>query len=77
MSYGYTLKLVSLNRAANKNSLGVKLGKLCIQYDIPVAYVSSSLGVSRQTVYNWFTGESEPNEKTKESIEKLITKIKR
>lgn len=77
MSYGYTVKLVTLNKSADKESLGVKLGRECIKYNVPVSHVADSLGVSRQTVYNWFTGESLPNEQTRKNIEKFINKIQR
>jgi predicted transcriptional regulator len=45
---------------------------VCIDYDVPVAEVSSQLGVSRQTVYNWFTGVHEPNQELTELIEEII-----
>ena len=77
MSYGYTVKLVTLNKSADKESLGVKLGRECIKYNVPVSHVADRLGVSRQTVYNWFTGESLPNEQTRKDIEKFINKIQR
>ena len=77
MSYGYTVKLVTLNKSADKESLGVKLGRECIKYNVPVSHVAECLGVSRQTVYNWFTGASLPNEQTRKNIEKFINKIQR
>ena len=60
MSYGYNARLVAQNRQADKSLLGVQLGRLCIRHDIPVSSVSEYLGVSRQTIYNWFRGESTP-----------------
>jgi len=38
----------------------VRLGRLCIKKDVPAAVVANRLGVSRQTVYNWFRGTSNP-----------------
>jgi|TARA_Y100001954_G_C15827415_1_gene612991 transcriptional regulator with XRE-family HTH domain len=72
MSYGYTTRLVSLNKQANRSSLGVKLGKVCIKQEIPVAEVASQLGVSRQTVYNWFIGTHEPHPDLNATIEELL-----
>lgn len=35
-------------------TLGNVLGRWAIHHDIPVTFISKALGVSRQTVYNWF-----------------------
>jgi len=77
MSYGYTLNLVSLNKSANARSLGVKLGRTCIKYGVPVADVAERLGVSRQTIYHWFSGKTKPTEQMANKIEKLITQLER
>lgn len=77
MSYGYTLNLVLLNKSANARSLGVKLGRICIKYGVPVTEAAERLGVSRQAVYNWFSGEAIPNAKTSLKIKKLISEIER
>lgn len=37
-------------------SLGNQLGRWAVYHDFPVTKISRVLGVSRQTVYNWFTG---------------------
>lgn len=37
-------------------SLGNQLGRWAVYHDFPVTKISTALGVSRQTVYNWFTG---------------------
>ena len=76
MSYGYTTRLNSLNKQADRTSLGVKLGRVCIKHDIPVSDVASQLGVSRQTVYNWFMGTHEPHSDLTSAIEKYIAKFK-
>ncbi len=75
MSYGYTLKLASLNKKASVRSLGVKLGRVCIKHNMPVITVASRLGVSRQTIYCWFSGKSTPNENATKKIKKLILKL--
>jgi len=72
MSYGYTTRISSLNKEADQSLLGVRLGRVCIDYDVPVTEVASQLGVSRQTVYNWFTGVHEPNQELTELIEEII-----
>jgi len=75
MSYGHSLKLIELNKASDKELLGVYLGAVCIKNDVPVAEVAQKLKVSRQAVYNWFTGVSNPNVQTAIKIEKLIDKL--
>ena len=60
MSYGYTARLIVLNKEASISSLGVRLGRICIKHDVPVSTVATAMGVSRQTVYNWFTGGVRP-----------------
>ena len=77
MSYGYTLNLVSLNKSASARSLGVKLGRICIKQGVPVAEVAESLGVSRQSVYYWFSGKTNPSVHTVARIEKFIIRLER
>lgn len=60
MSSGYSLRVQDANAKASKHKLGVRLGRLCIAQDIPVAVVAKCTGVTRQTVYNWFCGTSIP-----------------
>lgn len=61
MSYGYSQRIVEANKSASKTLLGVALGRMCIKLDVPVAEVAATIGVSRETVYNWFTGETYPH----------------
>jgi predicted transcriptional regulator len=74
MSYGYSQSLVQANKSANAKSLGVALGRLCIQSNVSVAEVADMFGVSRMTVYNWFRGVSAPRSKLAERIKAFITK---
>lgn len=50
----YSQKVIDAVQASPK-SLGNQIGRWAIHYDLPVATISTALGVSRQTVYNWFT----------------------
>jgi len=61
MAQGYSLRLVEQNRKADGRELGVRLGRVCIEHNVPVAVVAQRFGVTRQTVYNWFRGSSTPN----------------
>jgi hypothetical protein len=62
MSYGYSLGLIERNSRASEKKLGVQLGRVCINHNVPVSVVASRFGVTRQTVYNWFGGISSPAE---------------
>ena len=75
MSYGYSTRLIESNKAANPKLLGVRLGRACIRLRMPVAHVASTLGVSRQTIYNWFTGTSKPQNTVVDSVERLLASL--
>ena len=42
--------------AKTPKSLGNQLGRWAVYHDFPVTKIAKALGVTRQTVYNWFTG---------------------
>jgi DNA-binding XRE family transcriptional regulator len=65
-----------LNQQAEQNRLGVKLGKKCIKLGIPVADVAGRVGVSRQTVYNWFIGAYDPKPELATVITQLLRNLK-
>ena len=64
MSVGYSRKLIHMNDEASDALIGVRLGRVCINNDVPVIDVANRLGVSRQTVYNWFCGAKSPQDQT-------------
>jgi len=74
MSYGYSNRLIELNKEADDRLLGVQLGRVCIQRDVPVSDVAVHLGVTRQTVYNWFCGANAPRAKLKQ-IQQIISSL--
>jgi DNA-binding transcriptional regulator YiaG len=76
MSVGYSLRIVELNRSADEELLGVALGRVCIRNNMPVSVLAARLGVSRQTVYNWFVGTSKPSSITKSKIEALLATLR-
>lgn len=75
MSYGYSSRLIKCNKASSGRKLGVKLGRACIAADISVSAVARRLGVSRQTVYNWFAGVSEPSPTNIATVQALIKNV--
>lgn len=38
----------------------VALGRFCVTHNIPVKLIAGRVGVTRTTVYSWFTGERQP-----------------
>lgn len=75
MNYGYSQGLVQANKKASARSLGVALGRLCIKHQISVQTVAKRFGVSRTTVYNWFTGVTDPHDDFAEQIRRYIKSI--
>jgi DNA-binding XRE family transcriptional regulator len=76
MNNRYSLSIMLLNQQAEQNRLGVKLGKKCIKLGIPVADVAGRVGVSRQTVYNWFIGAYDPKPELATVITQLLRNLK-
>jgi len=62
-SYSYEF-LVGL-KDADPTRLGVRLGRLCVEANLPAAYVAKAVGVSRMTIYSWFRGQGIREEKRK------------
>lgn len=71
---GYSQRVVEANELADINSLGVLLGRFCISRDIPVVDISEYFGVSKMTVYNWFTGKSVPRKVQEGPIKDVLSK---
>lgn len=69
---GYATKIVAANKAANQASPGVKLGQYCISREIPVHDVAEFFGVSRMTIYKWFSGVWIPRKKHVDEIEQIL-----
>jgi predicted transcriptional regulator len=61
--------------AADPTLPGVRLAKMCIAKDIPVVDVAAKFGVSRVSIYGWFTGNSKPRQKQVELIEEILKKL--
>jgi DNA-binding XRE family transcriptional regulator len=53
MAYSDQTKHIVYN---SPKTLGNRLGRWAVHLDLPVAKLAKSLGVTRQTVYNWFEG---------------------
>jgi len=75
MSQGYSLRIRDLNAKADARKLGVRLGRLCIEHDVPVSVLAQRMGVTRATVYNWFCGASAPQANVTTPIEAFIATL--
>lgn len=68
----YLLKTKEYVDSANGHLLGVKLGRVCVANQIPVTTIAKRFGVTRQAVYNWFYGFSEPRRELQVEIKSFI-----
>ena len=63
---------------ANENaipSLGVTLGAICISQKYPVTKIAKRLNISRQAVYDWFSGKAKPAKDKEEIINRIIAEL--
>lgn len=58
MHKSYSERFIKLVNSADTSKLGVQLGNLCIENDIPAKDVAEHFKVSLTTVHNWFKGIS-------------------
>lgn len=75
MSNGYSHSIVQLVKKADSRLIGVALGRLCIERNIPVRQVAERFGVSRQTVYSWFTGKHIPKSDMLNKMHKFVVSL--
>jgi predicted transcriptional regulator len=71
-SRGYSHQLVKAIIAGDSAHVGVQLGRMCIENNISVREISQTLGVSRMTVYQWFSGRFMPRPAHVEKIHELL-----
>lgn len=72
---GYSQSIVEANHQADSENIGVLLGRLCILQKIPVSVVAEELELSRQTIYDWFSGKAIPAKERESSIVYLIQRL--
>ena len=77
MSYGYSARTIHLNKEADHRRLGVALGRAAIKLGVSVSDVAKTLGVSRQTVYNWFVGSYDPKASLTGEATKLLISFRK
>lgn len=74
---GYSYATVLSIQAADPTLPGVQLGLLCVAQMSPVHSVAKQCGVSRQTVYSWFTGRFRPSKEKELLILAMIEDLKK
>lgn len=67
----YGDRVLILLQQGDPSLLGVRLGRLCVEANLPVAYVATALEVSRNTVHSWFRGQV-MNEKKRKVVEAFM-----
>lgn len=75
MNNGYSIRMAEKMKKAPL-TLGVKLGRLCVKKNISAATIAKKFGVSKVTVYNWFSGKNNPNQDVSDAVRKLIATLK-
>jgi DNA invertase Pin-like site-specific DNA recombinase len=68
----YSQKVIDAVMAAKKTP-GNQLGRWAIYLDFPVTKIAYALGVTRQTVYNWFEGPQRTHNKHGEEYARNTT----
>lgn len=69
---GYSQRIVDATRSADPLKWGVRLGLFCIENSVPVTKISDDFRVSRMTIYNWFTGKTDPLPAQKARIQEYL-----
>lgn len=72
---GYSLRVMRANEQADPDNIGVLLGRVCIKKEISVMDVAEFFGVSRMTIYSWFSGTGKPRKRHEDKIQTVIEKL--
>jgi len=76
MPRSYGDKFLVALKDGDPNRLGVRLGRLCVEANLPAAYIAKALQTSRTTVYAWFRGQGIREEK-RTLIEAFMSLVER
>lgn len=76
MPRSYSYEFLLALKDADPTRLGVRLGRLCVEANLPAAYVAKALEVSRMTVYSWFRGQG-VNERKRAVVEAFMTLVEK
>ena len=73
---GYDQFVVRDVLAATPVTPAIELGRFCVEHNIPVEQIADRLGVTRTTVYSWFTGRSKPRPAKVEAVIALLASLR-
>ena len=73
---GYDQIVAATVMGAQPITPAVELGRFCVERNVPVESVAARLGVSRQTVYSWFTGARTPRPKRLIDVIELLAVLR-
>ena len=71
---GYSTLFLSAIEEAGLDPLVRQFAEECIRRGIPIAAIASRLGVTRASVYNWFTGKAKPRRLQLAQIRKITAR---
>lgn len=71
MAKCYSEKYLLMLNNLNPKRLGVQFGKVCVKANLPPSMIADTVGVTRQTVHNWFRG-GPIRERSISKVEKFI-----
>jgi transcriptional regulator with XRE-family HTH domain len=72
---GYSLKLVEAIRGGDPSDPVIRLGKYCIDNQVPVSDLAKYFGVSRLTVYNWMFGRMKPRKSRLQQLQDTLERL--
>jgi len=73
---GYSYAFVKAVEKADGRRPEIQFARACIKAGIPVTRVARDMGVSRMTVYNWFSGVYRPREAQLAKMHRLTSDYK-
>jgi hypothetical protein len=59
----------------NSTKLGIRLGKICVEANLPTTYVAKALNVSRKSVQRWIRGSNIRMKEDQEYIKAFISMV--
>jgi transcriptional regulator with XRE-family HTH domain len=74
---GYDQLVAAAVMGAQPVTPAIELGQFCVAHNVPVEYVATRLGVTRTTVYSWFTGRRKPRPKKLQELIDFLADMRR
>jgi hypothetical protein len=72
---GYDSLFLQKVEDADQSAEVMLLADACINKNIPMIDVALMFGVTRATVYNWFTGRTVPHPRHRASMPKIVLRL--